>query len=228
MNNLESLVVPSRWTLDDALGLIRALQQSCRKYGFHLCLGGGVLNTGASEKDLDLYFLPMGGNVNKPYDLVRWLESMWGTSDILGQSYPMEKPYLSKFKFQYGAQRIDVFILGEPQLEKEKAVEEVEEKEDVAEGPFLYPDRDRVIQSASRPGLSGIQSGYLGGDSPEESRVRNFWRSQYFINKPSQSVQFDNISVSNASQEGANTGVGEPAAGTLYYVNPDGSIRVAR
>ncbi len=45
------------WTLEEALILVRALQPTAWQYGYHLCLGGGVLNKGVSSKDLDLYFL---------------------------------------------------------------------------------------------------------------------------------------------------------------------------
>lgn len=47
------------WTLPRALALIRSLQPLAHAIGFHICLGGGVLNKGWSNKDLDLYFIPM-------------------------------------------------------------------------------------------------------------------------------------------------------------------------
>ena len=76
------------WTLDDGLNLIRALQPFTRKFNYHLCLGGGVLNKGSSEKDLDLYFLPMeNGLPSKADDLVQWLTSLWGTPEDLKGEY---------------------------------------------------------------------------------------------------------------------------------------------
>lgn len=47
------------WTLDQALATIRLLQPTAHKYGYHIGLGGGVLNTGFSAKDLDLMILPL-------------------------------------------------------------------------------------------------------------------------------------------------------------------------
>lgn len=74
------------WTLDEALRLVRGLQGEVKKFGFHLCLGGGVLNTGLSHHDVDLYFLPLGNTeVGKVDDLVVWLEGLWGTGVPLGE-----------------------------------------------------------------------------------------------------------------------------------------------
>lgn len=77
------------WTLDEALNLIRALQPSTRKFNYHLCLGGGVLNKGGSQKDLDLYFLPLGTSSEKDADdLQGYLESLWGKGTDLFKVYP--------------------------------------------------------------------------------------------------------------------------------------------
>lgn len=80
-----------QWSLDDALKLARALQPETRKYGYHLTVGGGVLNKGYSDKDLDLYFLPMHNEAVfpkvSPSDLLDWLASMWGKYTSLGDEY---------------------------------------------------------------------------------------------------------------------------------------------
>lgn len=159
--NLESMVVPNQWVLDDALSLIRALQPQIRKYGYHLCLGGGVLNKGRSEKDLDLYFLPMGQQRNplEPIKLLEWLEGMWGMYEqIGGGGYPEEIPYMHRVTFKYGEQRIDVFVLGSgDELKKEIAEDEGMEPRDEPNPPIPYPlggvheNRDRwraVIEDA--------------------------------------------------------------------------------
>lgn len=76
------LEVSNKWKLDEALELIRSLQPKVKTFGFHLCLGGGVLNKGFSEKDLDLYFLSLGKSKEKVKgkELVEWLEKLWGES----------------------------------------------------------------------------------------------------------------------------------------------------
>jgi hypothetical protein len=81
--------VPTTWKLDDGLNLIRAIQEKTKKYGYHVALGGGVLNNGESKKDLDLYFIPFN-NPKFPQStegLIDWLESLWGTPRELGQEY---------------------------------------------------------------------------------------------------------------------------------------------
>ena len=78
------------WTLEDGLKLVRAIQQECREYGYHVALGGGVLNVGKSGKDLDLYFLPLDNSKfgePKPADLVGWLSKLWGRPEPIGQEY---------------------------------------------------------------------------------------------------------------------------------------------
>lgn len=82
--------VPNKWTMDDALELVRGLQKDTRRYGYHLTLGGGVLNNGESQKDLDLYFLPLQNPkfpTNNPDNLVSWLTKMWGPYETIGENY---------------------------------------------------------------------------------------------------------------------------------------------
>jgi len=47
------------WTLDEGREIVAQVQQNSRAYGYHVAMGGGVLNNGESSKDLDLYFLPL-------------------------------------------------------------------------------------------------------------------------------------------------------------------------
>lgn len=106
------------WTLEEALPLIRILQPQTRQYGYHLCLGGGVLNTGRSEKDLDLYFLPMSPSEGNADSLQAWLDGLWGHGENLVQTladadpkYPDDPMYQAKLKYDYSGLRIDVFIM---------------------------------------------------------------------------------------------------------------------
>ena len=130
---LDSLVVPNSWELEDALVLIRALQPQTRRFHYHLCLGGGVMNTGRSSKDLDLYFLPLSnGSTPKPSELLEWLEGMWGACESLGDYPTVAAPYVECGKFMYGLQRIDVFVMGSDQDHKDNEEEALEE---TPEGP---------------------------------------------------------------------------------------------
>lgn len=78
------------WKIEEGLKLIRALQGRVREFGYHIALGGGVLNNGTSDKDLDLYFLPFNNpNIAKEdtHGLLEWLSKLWGEPKTIGE-YP--------------------------------------------------------------------------------------------------------------------------------------------
>lgn len=134
-----TLLVDSQWRIKDALDLIRTLQPHVKPFGFHICLGGGVLNTGASKKDLDLYFLSLDQGKTDADKLLAFLTETWGPSKPMGKagknrmepytdlndrtqyrfatdppSYPNppDSPYSHKLQFTWSGLRIDVFVLG--------------------------------------------------------------------------------------------------------------------
>ena len=109
------------WKLDNGLKVVRAIQQNCRSYGYHLTIGGGVVNNGSSEKDLDLYFLPMGGfNKDKKNDadgMLKFLATLWGYPEKLSKGGDNEEYkdmdegcYAHAVKFTTNNKRIDCFI----------------------------------------------------------------------------------------------------------------------
>lgn len=107
------------WTLEQGLKVVRALQPHTRQFGYHLTIGGGVVNNGESEKDLDLYFLPMGGFnkrlESKPDDMLAFLEQLWGKAETIRKEYEddddKEMLYKHAVKFsRKDKQRIDCFI----------------------------------------------------------------------------------------------------------------------
>jgi hypothetical protein len=100
------------WTLDEALEVIRALQPITRDYSYHLALGGGVLNKGTSDKDLDLYFLPLdNGSETKPNELAAYLDEIWGVGEPIGGEGYQDMEGIIKRKYKYGRDaRIDAFI----------------------------------------------------------------------------------------------------------------------
>lgn len=108
------------WTLDGALALVRDIQPSIKPFQYHVLLGGGVLNKGYSEKDLDLYFLPFG-DTGTPVDLPRlkdYLSIRLGTPAPLGytadvdHAYPPDPTYgENRFTYIVANKRIDVFIV---------------------------------------------------------------------------------------------------------------------
>ena len=142
------LKIPNHWTLDEAINLIKVLQPDVWTFGYHLCLGGGVLNKGESKKDLDLYFLSLD-NANiivTSHKLLDWLSKLWGNPKFLGQDYPGNpgSPYVYKLGFRYNSLRIDVFVLGGESgwQPKERAIDvELERLQQVraAEPPVFPP-----------------------------------------------------------------------------------------
>jgi len=79
------------WNLEEGIGVVRTLQPEIRAFGYHVALGGGVINKGVSAKDLDLYFLPMGGfkdskSVSSPEKLLEFLTSFWGEHKKIGKA----------------------------------------------------------------------------------------------------------------------------------------------
>jgi hypothetical protein len=113
------------WDLEQGLRVVRALQATTREYNYHLTIGGGVINNGQSNKDLDLYFLPMGGFPNSeskpdPDGMLRCLMRLWGEAVPLAnlnteQYGPSCYKHAVKFTRRGGPQgqipqRIDCFI----------------------------------------------------------------------------------------------------------------------
>lgn len=102
------------WTLESALGLVRQIQAEIRQHDYHVLLGGGVLNTGESAKDLDLFFVPLNGSEGKRAELVKYLaralehkSALRDAPDYGDSIWHWET--MKKFTFQ--GKRIDVFIL---------------------------------------------------------------------------------------------------------------------
>ena len=194
------LILTQRWDLEEALGLVRAVQPQTRQFGFHLCLGGGVLNRGWSDKDLDLYFLPMngGGAPDAPErveKLLAWMESLWGKWEKLGgDAYPdfeYDLPYVAKVKFDYDGLRIDAFVLGA----KERKVEKKLRGEDIwdiwdfngdvteptpapAGGWDVVGNGNFEVRGTGTPGvLGGPEPFTLGGTIGGIQRAENPWRA---------------------------------------------------
>lgn len=87
------------WYLADAQLLIRKLQQACWPLFHHVALGGGVLNHGYSDKDLDIYVLPnyKPGVVHETLqeDLTRAISRVFGANpvhDMNGERSPGHAP----------------------------------------------------------------------------------------------------------------------------------------
>jgi hypothetical protein len=110
------------WTLEQGRQVVTEIQDGSRRFNYHVALGGGVLNNGISNKDLDIYFLPLdNGNEPDPEGVKLWLSQVWGRQvlwiePICPSDYPEDEKndsaYSEKLKYQLASgQRIDVFII---------------------------------------------------------------------------------------------------------------------
>lgn len=97
------------WTLEEAVALVRQIQPTLHASRWHVALGGGVLNKGTSQKDLDLYFFPFDSNVRPVFG---YLTFLWGNASPLSRlenEYP-KNAHFDSMKFFPEGKRIDVFI----------------------------------------------------------------------------------------------------------------------
>ena len=99
------------WTLEQGRAEIQRVQSPSRKFGYHVCLGGSVLNAGESSKDLAVYFLPLDLKSPQPDRLLAWLATMWGSYTPLNDPrYTQLAYYRHKLRFDI-PKRIDVFVV---------------------------------------------------------------------------------------------------------------------
>jgi hypothetical protein len=103
------------WELVGALSLVREIQPKTRDYNYHIAVGGGVVNNGSSEKDLDLYFLPLDNGSREDHNgLIAFLSQRFGRPRPIGddEAYANQHTaYRSKIKFMVGGRRIDAFVM---------------------------------------------------------------------------------------------------------------------
>jgi hypothetical protein len=104
------------WTLDEARAVVGILQPHVKPLGYHVALGGGVLNRGYSDKDVDLYFLPLDNPSTQPEALAVLLGGYLGEQHPLGfgtpgANYGPHPTYGIRATYIQGPKRVDVFII---------------------------------------------------------------------------------------------------------------------
>lgn len=103
------------WTLTDALPLIQEIEPSIRELDYHTLLGGGVLHSGRSEHDLDIWFMPLNGFESDPPKILNLLREVWGPFKSLRDNpdYVAGTPWHVREmqRFTVYGKRVDVFIL---------------------------------------------------------------------------------------------------------------------
>lgn len=168
----------SYWTLEEALALIRGLQPETRKYGYHLTLGGGVLNKGESKKDLDLFFLLMNsGYKAKPDELVGYLDKLWGAGKEMSDGrYPDDPAYVYRLVYDYGGLRIDIFVAAKPG-EAEGTQERVEREPfnaeltslDAGDIRYWYNPDGNLVATENAHSVAAVPEGY-----PEQAPIPEY------------------------------------------------------
>lgn len=110
------------WSVDRARDVIKTLKDPLWERGYHIAIGGGVAWRGRSDKDLDLFVLPLFSMIDArqrvaPKDILVFLEAVLKApscpfSSSLGED-ATDQDYLGWTVGQFnlpGDSRIDVFI----------------------------------------------------------------------------------------------------------------------
>lgn len=98
--------------------LIRQMQFEVHPFGYHICLGGGVLNMGYSMKDLDLFFLKMNTEDPDVDPLMAYLDRTLGSLEPMASGFDDSEGYVEKLALRFrrllkvhvDGKRIDLFI----------------------------------------------------------------------------------------------------------------------
>lgn len=70
----------SPWTINDAVDMVKELRPLIKDLGYFVTIGGGVLERGSSQNDLDLFLLPLRSDKieKNPAGVVELLQKLWG------------------------------------------------------------------------------------------------------------------------------------------------------
>ncbi len=104
------------WTLNEGLAVVRLLQPLTRRVDYHLAIVAGVVNKGYSDKDLDLYFLPLDNSEHQPEPdrMKSILDALYGEGEPIADPAYDEVPgsvYRHKLIYRVDGKRVDAFIL---------------------------------------------------------------------------------------------------------------------
>lgn len=94
------------WTIDDALALIRKTRLEVFNLGYTLELGGGVLQNGFSDSDLDLVLVPRA-DTDEPKEILEVCRRFIGFEVLSWR----EKKHLSIQRISDGRRLIDLIFV---------------------------------------------------------------------------------------------------------------------
>lgn len=108
------------WNLAQALRLIRTAQPEIHELGYHITLGGSILNKGSSKDDLDLFILRKN-NTDRvdSYVVIDQMSKILGRSGEIQTRAMRDSPdygpdadfhFSEAYVFELDGKRIDVFV----------------------------------------------------------------------------------------------------------------------
>lgn len=103
------------WNIDDGIGMAALVEIDLARLGLHVALGGSVLHSRQSDKDLDLFIYPRSSrSLPETGDVLDALRDL-GFSDFKERFHGYGKPGDDKlvYKSTWGDKRVDFFFLFE-------------------------------------------------------------------------------------------------------------------
>jgi hypothetical protein len=99
------------WTLETALPVVRAIESALKDHGCHCCLGGSVLHSGQSSKDLDVFIYPHAWKQAPQHGLIGYvIGKLSGFSGFDGDGLTESKDK-TVWSVTFEGRRIDLFFL---------------------------------------------------------------------------------------------------------------------
>lgn len=196
-----------KWLLDDALGVIRALQPQTRQFGYHLCLGGGVLNKGESEKDLDLYFLPMNQKDLKADGdgMLQHLKSLWGESEDVRDGRWRTSVHQPDPGIRYEVREVN------RRMEVRRVPDDGSLNppyDDVDDSPYLHKVKFRFAGGAAEPHRIDVFI-LQGAESVEQAQPQEPAEAETSLSdgsRPPLNARIDGIGITNATEAPTRSG----------------------
>lgn len=112
--NVDKANALCRWTLDEAVTLVREIEPQLKDYGLHCGITGGVLFNGCSLKDVDLIIYPNKSTTTNYEALV---DATKHALDLLGIKIVEKRNHCGYgdnkivYMCTYNNRRVDVFIM---------------------------------------------------------------------------------------------------------------------
>lgn len=102
---------PTKWSIEEALVLIRQIEEVCQEAGCHVALTGGVLYKDGFRKDLDLLFYRIRQRPSIDMEVLIQNLTNLGLYGIEGKGW--------LFKARYKGKNLDIFFPEESHMHEE-------------------------------------------------------------------------------------------------------------